>query len=207
MPTKTENLNTDQASSAADVKPASRIFVALKIAPDIAQELAQIARPLEQFSVRVVAPADIHLTLVPPWNEPTIQEAIDRLRHVVSDHPSFSLELRRVGYGPQPNRPRFLWVECENNDRLDALHAALLRVFGQTDDRPFLPHITLARLRDSGARIARKCPLDREVALRQAICTVELMQSPRPGERGYRVLASLPLSENRPQRQHPQSSA
>ena len=42
-----------------------RVFVALKIAPEVAQELAPMARPLEQYSIRPVAKKDIHLTLVP----------------------------------------------------------------------------------------------------------------------------------------------
>lgn len=193
MTAKTEILSADQANRDAAVNLTARVFVAFKIAPDIAQELVRIARPLEQFSIRSIAPADIHLTLVPPWNEPTIQDAIERLRCVARAHSSFNLELRQVRYGPQPNHPRVLWVECESNDRLDTLHAALLRAFGQVENRSFRPHITLARLRDRGARIARKCPIDRDIALKQAIQTVELMQSPRPGERGYRVLASLPL--------------
>jgi 2'-5' RNA ligase len=162
---KTEILSADQANRDAAVNLTARVFVALKIASDIAQELVRIARPLEQFSIRSIAPADIHLTLVPPWNEPTIQDAIERLRCVARAHSSFNLELRQVRYGPQPNHPRVLWVECESNDRLNMLHAALLRAFGQIENRSFLPHITLARLRDRGARIARKCPIDRDIAL------------------------------------------
>lgn len=46
------------------IRPASRVFVALKMAPNIAQELWQIARPLERFAVRPIAKEDIQLTLV-----------------------------------------------------------------------------------------------------------------------------------------------
>ncbi len=35
----------------------------LKIAPEIATELAHLAAPLEKLPVRLVKPADIHLTL------------------------------------------------------------------------------------------------------------------------------------------------
>lgn len=194
MAAETETAGAEQARFESAAKPAARIFVALRIASDIAQELVEIARPLERFSIRPIAPADIHLTLVPPWNEAAIPDAVEKMGRAANLHPAFTLDLRHVRYGPTPRRPNLLWVECAIDAALVGLHDALLRIFGQTDDRPFRPHITLARLRDSGTRIARKCPIDREIALKQDIRTVELMQSPLPGERGYRVLASLPLT-------------
>ena len=48
--------------------PRLRVFVGVKVAPTIARQLAQFAAVLKRPFVRPVAPADIHLTLVPPWN-------------------------------------------------------------------------------------------------------------------------------------------
>lgn len=170
---------------------ATRVFVALKMAPDIAQALAQIARPLEHLGVRPIAKEDIHLTLVPPWNEMAVPDAIEKLRTAIEGRYPFRLELRHVGYGPDPKRPRLLWVECSASEELTALHAALLLAFGRRDERLFLPHVTLARIRGNGTRVSRKWPIDRDLALIQEVATAELMQSPLPGGRGYKVLASL----------------
>jgi RNA 2',3'-cyclic 3'-phosphodiesterase len=167
----------------------ARIFVALKMATEIAGELARMARELERFPVRLIAPADIHLTLVPPWNEASIPDAVEKLRRVADRFGDFTLEFRHIGYGPEPRRPRLLWAECAAGPDLTRLHAELLLVFGQTDERPFRPHVTLARLRSNGAVIARKHPVDRDLALTQRVGSVELMQSPAPGESGYKVLA------------------
>jgi 2'-5' RNA ligase len=174
----------------------ARVFVALTIAPEIADELAQMARELERFPVRLIAPADIHLTLVPPWNEFSIPDAVEKLRRVADRFDGLTLEFRRVGYGPEPRRPRFLWAECAAGPDLAQLRAMLLLTFGQTDDRPFRPHVTLARLRGNGATIARKYPIDRDLALTQRVDSVELMQSPPPGGSGYKVLASRLLGTN-----------
>lgn len=183
-------------SGSRNMNPASRVFVALKMAPYIAQELAQIAwPPLERFAVRPIAKDDIHLTLIPPWNEPAVPNAIETLRLAVEKHYAFTLEFRHVGYGPDPKRPRLVWVECAVSKELMSLHTALMLAFGQRDERLFLPHATLARIRGNGARVARKCPIDRDLALIQEITTVELMQSPLPDGRGYKVLASLPLKK------------
>jgi RNA 2',3'-cyclic 3'-phosphodiesterase len=173
-----------------------RIFVALRIAPEIALQLAQYSRGLEQFTVRLVAPADIHLTLVPPWNEVSISDAIERLRCVADRFFPFILAFRHIGYGPEPRRPRFLWAECVASKEIAELRMSLLQAFGQAGERPFRPHVTLARLRDKGRAIACKHPLDQDLALMQRIESVELMQSPSPGGSGYNVLASLTLGEN-----------
>jgi 2'-5' RNA ligase len=175
----------------------ARIFVALRIIPEIARELARFSDGLEQWSVRPVPFANIHLTLVPPWNEVSIPGAIHKLRRVADPFAPFTLSFCHIGYGPEPRRPRFLWAECLASKEIADLRAALILQFGQTDERPFRPHVTLARLRDKGRMIARKHPVDRELAFVQCVNSIELMQSPPPGGNGYTVLASLPLGTGR----------
>jgi len=184
-----------RVAGAGGPRPA-RVFVALKIAPAIADELAKVAREMEKFPVRLVAPADLHLTLVPPWNELSITDAVEKLRRVSDRCDDFTLEFRHIGYGPEPRRPRLLWVECVAEPKMAQLRAMLLTTFEQTDDRPFRPHVTLARLRGDGAIIAPRHPIDRDLVLAQHVGSVELMQSPPPRGRGYKVLASLKFGTN-----------
>ncbi|HMK78922.1 MAG TPA: RNA 2',3'-cyclic phosphodiesterase [Xanthobacteraceae bacterium] len=173
----------------APVAPA-RVFVGVQIAPEIARELARVAATIEQPSVRLVAAADIHLTLVPPWPEIDCAGAIEQLRDAVRTFDPFALTLQHVGYGPHPRRPHLLWVDCVPTAELSALRAALLQYFGQEDPRPFRPHITLARMRGNGSVFARRHPLDLDVSFVQRVGALELFQSPEPPARGYRVLAS-----------------
>ena len=177
----------------ADSPQPSRIFIAIKIAAEITDALAQMTRGLERFQVRLVAPIDIHLTLVPPWNEILIPEAVERLRRVADKFDPFALTFQHIGYGPDPKRPRLFWAECVAGHKIVELRAALLLAFGQSDEQPFRPHVTLARLRGNGAVIARNHPIEQNLSLVQLIKSVELMQSPPSGGSGYRVLASLQL--------------
>ena len=93
------------------------------------------SRLLERFAVRPIAKADIHLTLVPPWNEPSVPNAIEKLRLAVESHYAFRLEFRHVGYGPDPKRPRLVWVECASSNELTSMRMALMLAFGQKDER------------------------------------------------------------------------
>ena len=108
---------------------------------------------------------------------------------------AFRLIFQHVGYGPQPRRLRLLWADCAATEEIVALHAALLQAYGQTDERPFQPHVTLARLRADGPAIARKHPIDWPLSLIQCVESIELFQSAPPGGSGHQVLASLRLAE------------
>jgi 2'-5' RNA ligase len=88
-------------------------------------------------------------------------------------------------------------VECTATPEIAQLRAMLLLAFGQVDERPFRPHVTIARLRSNGAIIARRHPIDRGLVLTQHVGSVELMQSPAPGGSGYKLLASLTFGANR----------
>ena len=173
-------------------KPA-RIFVGLKVAADIADQLATMAAELKETPARLVARSDIHLTLVPPWQESSTEQAVERLRDVARLFLSLFLKFEHLGYGPHPRRPRLLWADCAATGELATLRNALLLAFEQRDDRPFRPHVTLARIRDAQPSFARRHPIDRDLNFTQAVTTVELFQSPPPGATGYRVLASVEL--------------
>lgn len=174
----------------------ARVFVGIKIAPQIASELGKFAAILEQPFVRPIAPDDIHLTLVPPWNEISIPDAVAKLGGVAARFGAFWLVFRHVGYGPQKRRPRLLWADCAASDEIVALRDALLQTFGAVEERPFLPHVTLARIRSKAPTIAKNHPIDEPLSLTQHVESIELFQSPPPGSSGYRVVASLQLTGN-----------
>lgn len=175
----------------------SRIFVGLKIAPEIARQLTLLARSIEHVPLRLVPAPDIHLTLVPPWNEASIPAAVEKLRQALDGFGRFSLTFERLCYGPEPRRPWLLWAECPPSAEIVALRNALLRAYGQADDRPFRPHLTLARIERNGRAVAEENPVDQMLWLTQHMDSVELFRSPAPGESGYQVVASLPLEEGR----------
>lgn len=176
-----------------------RVFVGLGMSPGVAQKLAELVEPLKDGSIRLVPPADIHLTLVPPWNESDISDAAGKLRKLVSGFGQFLLAFEHLRYGPTRREPRLLWAECAASNELVALRTALLAAYRQCDDeRPFRPHVTLARIAKDARAMARKNPLDQTLSLTQLVTSVQLYQSPPRGPGGYQILASLPLEEAAP---------
>ena len=94
---------TVEPAQSAHPLPRLRVFVGVKIAPTIACQLAQFAAVLKRPFVRPVAPADIHLTLVAPWNVTSLPDTVAKLSGVVAGFAAFPLLFQHVSYGHSRN--------------------------------------------------------------------------------------------------------
>lgn len=81
-----------------------RILIGLSIVPEVASQLARLVADTEDCVLRLVAPVDIHLTLVPPWNEPSSEAAIERLGGPTALRPRNSRHFARR-YSRRSDRP------------------------------------------------------------------------------------------------------
>ena len=83
----------------------------------------------------------------------------DALRDVA--RPGFALEAREFGVFPSFHAPRVLWTGLVPGAPLDAIHVEIESRLAATgaaapDDKPFSPHLTLARLdRTRGSEVRR----------------------------------------------------
>ncbi len=129
-----------------------RLFVAIELPDEVKDQLVALKTDLPN-AVWVKRPA-LHLTLrflgdrIDPIRVTPIQLA---LASVHAD--AFPLALDGTGrFPPGTQRPaRVLWAGLTATPALLALHAAVEQALAQADfppeDRPFSPHITLARLK------------------------------------------------------------
>lgn len=149
---------SEQAGGIAGRLTPVRLFIAIEIPDDLKKALAHLRTDIP--GARWVPPEQIHLTLAFLGDvEETVAE---RLKGELSHIRILPFKLRLAGTGcfPDRRRPRVLWVGLEPEPRLHdlaaAVHAALLACGIPQEERPFSPHITLARL---------KLPASREVPL------------------------------------------
>lgn len=108
-------------------------------------------RPLE-LDARWARPASLHLTLrfLGEIDDGLVDALGSALRGAVADQPAFSFRLGGLGCFPDPRRPRVLWLGAESPGLAplhDAVQQALESLGLPPPDRPFFPHITLARLK------------------------------------------------------------
>ena len=103
--------------------------------------------------LRVVKLDNLHFTLrfLGEIDENRAEPLLEALKYAVSDASPFELELRGLGAFPSVERPSVVWVGVRHAVQLEALAACVEAAvsaagFGSAD-RPFHPHLTVARCR------------------------------------------------------------
>ncbi|HEX9201814.1 MAG TPA: RNA 2',3'-cyclic phosphodiesterase [Acidobacteriaceae bacterium] len=170
-----------------------RLFLGLPVPDQFARSLAHIARATGLKDARWIPPGNIHLTLlflgsVADDKLPAILHELDHLYP-----PKLHLRITRLGSFP---RAGVLFAEVEPTSALLRLQAdvaaRMVRCGFPLDDRPYNPHITLARLRAAPRLTDRQLILPPSAPrIFDADC-VHLYQSRTlPEGVRYEVLASL----------------
>ncbi|MBT1073898.1 RNA 2',3'-cyclic phosphodiesterase [Geobacter grbiciae] len=127
-----------------------RLFVAIDLPDEVKRSVADICRGVP--GVRWLPPDQLHLTLRFIGEEDDAVAAAIRRGLAEITSPPFPLSLQGVGCFPSPRRPRVLWVGLSGGAPLQQLQqkveAAVVAAGILAEERPFSPHITLARLRE-----------------------------------------------------------
>lgn len=134
-----------------------RLFVALEIPSEVRENLAALLETLRAISKepRWTQPGNLHLTLkflgeVPETKLDGIRTALAQIR---SEQP-VNVEFRGLGFFPNEKHPRVFWAGIEASTNLRKLagdiEGALERMGIPREQRPFAPHLTLARFERPG---------------------------------------------------------
>jgi RNA 2',3'-cyclic 3'-phosphodiesterase len=131
-----------------------RLFTAIDISDDVREELRTLLnrlRPLAKLKWSPVENMHITTKFIGEWPEQRLEE-IKRVLDSVAVPEAIGIEVRGLGWFPNPNRPRVFWAGVHAAGTLPALaHAtdqALASLGVPAEDRPYSPHLTLARLRE-----------------------------------------------------------
>lgn len=143
-----------------------RTFIAIELPPELKTELTRLQNKLRSTcgnSARWVEPNGIHLTLkflgnVPRGQIDSIEKAIEE---AASGTLEFNLRVSECGCFPNSLRPQVVWVgmtgDLKTLDELvKKLESALTRLGFKPEGRPFTPHLTLARVRDTATPTERQ---------------------------------------------------
>lgn len=140
-----------------------RLFVAIELPDDTLRAIERVQTTLQrrapERALRWVRPEGIHLTLkflgdVPRSQIPAMEAA---LAEAAAGHDPLSLSIEELGGFPNPQRPRVLWLGVTGDTaplaRLQADVEKHLAPLGYPrENRPFSPHLTLARVRREASR-------------------------------------------------------
>lgn len=132
-----------------------RTFIAFDLPDDVKRIVATLQDPLRSVrGVKLTRPEQCHLTLkfLGEIDASACADCCAALRKVRQS--PLRLSLTGLGAFPDAQHPRVLWLGVSDTAALADLAGAVDRATAAVAlDRPFAPHITLARLVRGGARL------------------------------------------------------
>jgi 2'-5' RNA ligase len=140
-----------------------RIFIGIDLDPEVRARIERFLEGVEGFApdARWVRPESLHITLkfIGEQLPARVEAVTERLRRIESS----AFEIRAGGYGffPTVKAPRVFWIGIHAGPQLaelaESVDSAVAEVGVPREDRPYSPHLTLARAgRGSGSPKWRK---------------------------------------------------
>jgi len=136
-----------------------RAFIALEIPASIQdaiqQQTAGLRKAANSSWVRWVPARNLHLTLkfLGDVSTSNLQFVTQMLTREASQHPGFSLQLGGLGSFPSSRRARVIWIGIHAPAELETLQrgidSAAARLGYEAEERPFSPHLTIGRVKQS----------------------------------------------------------
>ena len=135
-----------------------RIFVAVALAPALLAAVSGMRARLAEAesTLRWVPPENLHFTLkfLGGITAPQLTGVVAAAREVAARTQGFTITLAGLGAFPSARRPRVVWAGVSSGaDHLVALaedlDVVLRSAHASREDRPFRPHLTIARVRDA----------------------------------------------------------
>ncbi len=128
-----------------------RLFVAIDPPEGVREVLKSTAESMDLNNARYSRLDQMHMTLrflgnVPKDQKEFLIQELEKIRL-----PSFNLETDALGIFPKRGMPRILWAGLRESDILNKLQQSIEesseKCGVEADDKPWHPHITLARLK------------------------------------------------------------
>ena len=159
-------VNMDKGAEVSHNPEQIRSFIAIELSEEAKKGLAGLKKELEKNEhrfVKWVDPRGIHLTLKFLGNIPSerVTEITEAMGKAVQGISPFCLEISGLGAFPSLKQARVLWVGIGGElDQLSTLQQnidSVLAALGfAREERPFVPHLTLARVREGASLPERR---------------------------------------------------
>ena len=177
-----------------DKKNAKRLFIAYMLSPQFQEKILYWEKSANMLPVRWNTIKNLHITIIPPWNEPHVAKIIQVLQHS-SQVKEFSLTFTDIGPGPTPYKPRLIWTTADPSEELSVLRNELHHALHQNPEkRPFIPHVTLGKLFTPQHISTIIPPFRSTFQWEEKISKIYLVESMlHPQGASYRVLETIPL--------------
>src|SRR3989344_8389345 len=123
-----------------------RVFVAIKISEELQKRILEWEEKYKALPVRWLPPENLHITLIPPWEEKNVEEVKSKLSKLskLSKTGEFDILFNKVSFGPKPEHPRLIWAEGKSPENFKKLRKNTEQILGVYNNHPDeYIHVTL----------------------------------------------------------------
>ena len=193
-----------------------RLFVAILLPEEIREAVARVQIRLrdvmEEEGIRWTAPEQFHFTLkfLGDVEESDLLSVIEGVGQASARSTLWALDVARLGVFPKQRNPQILWVGATGGvpvlqETAQYINEELAKRGFEAETKPYIPHITLARMKTRAGEemVAKNLPmLQAEPELRETLGTFlvqecALMQSElRPGGAVYTAVKTFAFGTN-----------
>jgi 2'-5' RNA ligase len=131
-----------------------RLFTAIDLPPQVRTNLGRLVDLLRPTAKVAWSPVNnLHITtkFIGEWPESDLEKLKDALA-ALPNPGAIEINIRDVGWFPNARRPRVFWAGVADGAALDELarttEQAVAALGVPPENRPFAPHLTLARIRE-----------------------------------------------------------
>jgi 2'-5' RNA ligase len=131
-----------------------RLFAAIDLSSEVLSNLERLIGQLRPNArIGWSRPENLHITtkFIGEWPEDRLEEVNATLRNLVSRE-AIPIEIRGLGWFPNPHSPRVLWAAVHAPQSLADLaretDKAVSRLGVPAEKRAYSPHLTLARIKE-----------------------------------------------------------
>ncbi|NTU97492.1 MAG: RNA 2',3'-cyclic phosphodiesterase [Chlorobiaceae bacterium] len=174
----------------------TRVFVGIPAEEHLIEEVLEFRKRHAGLRVRWIEPENLHITVIPPWESENPSAVYGVLCTTASGNAASEAVFTSVKPGPVQSKPRLVWATGDAPPffgRLrDELHTGLQ--VAAEDYRPYLLHLTIARVRQNERYDLIRMKFDEPVAwaaVFRKLCLFESLLKPSGAE--YRVLFEVPF--------------
>jgi len=187
-----------------------RIFIAINLPENVRKKLEDYQRKWPELPIRWTKSYNLHITMVflGYLSDEELLEVIKTTQEVAARNEFFSINLKRIIYGPpKKSPPRMVWVEGEKSEELGKLQKDLENSLSAEvsvkenrlvkESRPYTAHLTLGRIKTWEFRAIEpeaRPEVNEEIDLSFEVNSIDVMESElKRGGPNYIILESCPL--------------
>lgn len=122
-----------------------RLFIAVEIPEELHKKTDEIKRKIQSKGLKLTKDNHITLKFLGEIPEHKVEDIVNRLKEIAFS--PIEIKILHLGAFPNLNKPRVIHLQCESPGLIELASKVSNALKEYPDDKPFIPHITLARVK------------------------------------------------------------